>query len=240
MSPEQVRGESLDSRSDLFSFGLVLYEMATGRQAFSGNTSGVIFSAILEREPLAPTRVVPDLPAELERIITKALEKDAKLRYQHAADLRSDLQRLKRDTDSGRAGSGRVASATFASATGNAPTATQQSGSSAVSVVAHEHKGKLIAGAVVVGLLLVGTSYAVYSLMRGRATTVLFQNYTITKVTDNGKSVAAAISADGKYIFSAVARRGQAKPLAAACRHQQRYAGDSAGSHAVLEPRVFP
>src|ERR1700678_2920733 len=104
MSPEQVRGENLDARSDLFSFGMVLYEMATGRQAFSGNTSGVIFAAILEREPLAPTRVVPDLPVDLERVITKALEKDAKLRYQHAADLRSDLQRLKRDTDSGRSG----------------------------------------------------------------------------------------------------------------------------------------
>src|SRR5271168_2918511 len=84
MSPEQVRGESLDARSDLFSFGMVLYEMATGRQAFSGNTSGVIFAAILEREPLPPTRVVPDLPVDLERVITKALEKDAKLRYQHA------------------------------------------------------------------------------------------------------------------------------------------------------------
>ena len=74
MSPEQVRGENLDARSDLFSFGMVLYEMATGRQAFSGNTPGVIFAAILEREPLAPTRVVPDLPVDLERVITKALE----------------------------------------------------------------------------------------------------------------------------------------------------------------------
>ncbi|MGD0543903.1 MAG: serine/threonine-protein kinase [Candidatus Acidiferrales bacterium] len=98
MSPEQVRGENLDARSDLFSFGMVLYEMATGRQAFSGNTSGVIFAAILEREPLPPTRVVPDLPVDLERVIGKALEKDPKLRYQHASDLRSDLQRLKRDT----------------------------------------------------------------------------------------------------------------------------------------------
>src|SRR5271155_5269918 len=116
MSPEQVRGETLDGRSDLFSFGMVLYEMATGRQAFSGNTSGVIFAAILEREPLPPTRVVPDLPVDLERVITKALEKDAKLRYQHAADLRSDLQRLKRDTDSGRSGSFRSATAAATSA----------------------------------------------------------------------------------------------------------------------------
>src|SRR3984957_19041720 len=82
MSPEQVRGENLDARSDLFSFGLVLYEMATGQQAFKGNTSGVIFAAILEREPPPPTRVVPELPVDLERVIAKALEKDPKLRYQ--------------------------------------------------------------------------------------------------------------------------------------------------------------
>jgi serine/threonine protein kinase len=109
MSPEQVRGETLDARSDLFSFGLVLYEMATGRQAFSGNTSGVIFVGILERDPVPPTRLVPDVPIDLERIITKALEKDAKLRYQHASDLRSDLQRLKRDTDTGKSGAVRAA-----------------------------------------------------------------------------------------------------------------------------------
>src|ERR1700721_1515003 len=111
MSPEQVRGENLDARSDLFSFGLVLYEMATGQQAFKGNTSGVIFAAILEREPPPPTRVVPELPVDLERVIAKALEKDPKLRYQHASDLRSDLQRLKRDTESGRSGSVRAVAA---------------------------------------------------------------------------------------------------------------------------------
>lgn len=102
MSPEQVRGEKLDARSDLFSFGVVLYEMATGRQAFTGNTSGVVFSAILEREPAPASRVNPDLPIKFEEIIEKALEKDPKLRYQHAADLRADLQRLKRDSDSNR------------------------------------------------------------------------------------------------------------------------------------------
>ena len=102
MSPEQVRAENLDGRSDLFSLGLVLYEMATGRQAFAGNTSGVIFAAILEREPPPPSRLNPDLPAEFDNIVSKALEKNPKLRYQHAADLRADLQRLKRDTDSGR------------------------------------------------------------------------------------------------------------------------------------------
>src|SRR5215470_19685931 len=102
MSPEQVHGEELEARTDLFSFGLVLYEMATGRQAFSGNTSGVIFNQILERDPTPPTRLNPDLPPKLEEMISKSLEKDPKLRYQHAADLRADLQRLKRDTGSSR------------------------------------------------------------------------------------------------------------------------------------------
>jgi eukaryotic-like serine/threonine-protein kinase len=102
MSPEQVRGEELDARTDLFSFGVVLYEMATGRQAFTGNTSGVIFDAILNRTPTAPARVNPDLLPQLEVIVGKAVEKDRKLRYQSASDLRADLQRLKRDTDSAR------------------------------------------------------------------------------------------------------------------------------------------
>ncbi len=103
MSPEQVRGEELDARTDLFSFGVVLYEMVTGVQPFRGETSGVITEAILNRRPVAPVRLNPDISAKLEEVINKALEKDKKLRYQSAAGIRTDLQRLKRDTESGRA-----------------------------------------------------------------------------------------------------------------------------------------
>ena len=102
MSPEQVRGEELDARSDLFSFGTVLYEMATGRMAFPGKNAAVIHDAILNRAPTPLGRVNPDLPPELERIVNKAMEKDRRLRYQSAADIRTDLQRLKRDSESGR------------------------------------------------------------------------------------------------------------------------------------------
>ena len=100
MSPEQVRGEELDERTDLFSLGVVLYEMATGKQPFAGSTTGLIFNKILTAKPTAPVRISPDLPEELSHILDKALEKNKTLRYQSASELKADLLRLKRDTDS--------------------------------------------------------------------------------------------------------------------------------------------
>jgi eukaryotic-like serine/threonine-protein kinase len=161
MSPEQVRGRDLDARSDLFSFGAVLYEMATGDVPFHGESAAVICEAIMNRAPVAVVRLNREVPAKLEDIINKALEKDSNLRYQHASEMRSDLQRLKRDSDSGRMAMPASPGPGQASAAAGSSSASQSSGqsssqASALSAVAataapaNKHSYKLIVGAVAV------------------------------------------------------------------------------------------
>jgi eukaryotic-like serine/threonine-protein kinase len=164
MSPEQVRGKELDARTDLFSFGAVLYEMATGTLPFRGETSGVIFKAILDGAPTPAIRLNPELPAEMERILAKTLEKDRTLRYQSAADLRTDLARLKREQQSGRTTNAEIsASVAAASAAG----AASSSSITAVTASAASSRKFWIAGAV--AALLVVVAGAGFYLLRGKS-----------------------------------------------------------------------
>jgi Tol biopolymer transport system component/tRNA A-37 threonylcarbamoyl transferase component Bud32 len=195
MSPEQALGQELDARTDLFSFGVVLYEMATGAFAFKGATSAALFDAILHKVPVAPVRLNPELPAELERIINKALEKDRKLRYQTAADLGADLQRLKRDSDSAKTAAASAALPAAVPAPEPAP--------------AGRRSWLLLGAGVLAGVVLLAAGLYLLHLLRGPAPLVQPAQpaavaATFTQLTDQpGAELFPSLSPDGKSVVYA-------------------------------------
>ena len=213
MSPEQARGEALDARTDLFSLGSVMYGMVTGRHPFSGSTSAVIFANILHAAPVSPVNFNSDIPAELERIINKLLEKDREMRYQVAAELRADLKRLLRELEPGRppSDSSVVTSRGGLSA---AHPATKSSGSahkpiSSTVLVEAANQNKLgtgvILGAVVV--LAAAAAYGAYTFVQ-KSKHLPFEKFAIENVSNNGHISQAAISPDGKYLLQALEEKG--------------------------------
>ena len=204
MSPEQVRAKELDARTDLFSFGVVLYEMATGQLPFRGESTGVMFNAILEREPVPPVRINPGVPADMERIISKCLEKDRNLRYQHAADIRADLQRLKRDTESNR----RVSPPSDVTGTNGVATAIRIGKHSALPATVKEHRLALGAGLIFVGLLLGAVLYSTHRLPSEEPVKVTHKQFTFV-----GNAFSPAISPDGLFIAYVRKKFGEQQKL---------------------------
>jgi serine/threonine protein kinase len=217
MSPEQARGEDLDARTDLFSLGVVIYQMATGRLPFSGATSAVIFHAILQFDPIPASQSISMLPHRLDEIIGKALEKDRDLRYHSAGDLRGDLKRLKRDIESGRkpaqaspmSGPAIPAAVSPPVIPSGVSSAAHTSGSSAVISAARQHKLSTGVMTAIVLVLLAAAGYGVYAYFT-RSRPAPFQDISVTKVTDTGDAVHAAVSPDGKYILSVTRNNGLA------------------------------
>jgi len=207
MSPEQARGEALDTRTDLFSLGTVLYQMATGKLPFAGATSAVVFHAILELDPAPVSQLNTALPPKLQEIIERLLEKDPDLRYQSAADLRGDLKRLKRDTESGRrtatstSGSSAVATSGTSSGSGSIVAAAAASQTSQAPVAPARPKVRAGFLAVLGLIVLIAAGYGIYSLLT-RHPMRPFRNFTVQKLTEEGNSALVAISPDGKYILS--------------------------------------
>jgi serine/threonine protein kinase len=187
MSPEQARGEELDARTDLFSFGAVLYEMATGKQPFVGNTSAIIFDAILNKPPTAPVRINPELPAPLEGLINKCLEKDRSLRYQTASDLRADLQRLKRDTQSAK----------IAAVSGSTSVAATRPGS------ANWVKWAAVVGVVAVVAALAGGYLRGWFTRSQPYSQAELKPQQLTANSSEDPVVATSMSPDGKYLLYA-------------------------------------
>lgn len=194
MSPEQARGEEIDARSDLFSAGAVLYEMASGRPPFTGKTSAIIFEGILNREPIPAVELNPALPEELGRIMGKCLEKDRDIRYQHASDLRADLKRLKRDTSSGR----HSKALSNTDATSVSAQSASRIGSSAIAAAKKFHPGTAIS--VVAALLILGAAgYLIYRSSH-RVQRSPFETHAVTQATQYGDLNVAAVSPSGKYM----------------------------------------